>query len=102
MYDGNQVQAEETADLGGMKVTLALAGDVKDFDYDKYFRSYARLWKCHVPLSHEKDMIKTDSHPLDFYRINVGMQQFDEFYQTYGVKEKDGMYLEPAKRITVW
>lgn len=102
MYDGNQVQAEETADMGGMKVTLALAGDVKDFDYDRYFRSYARLWKCHVPLSYEKDMIKTDVHPLDFYRINVGVQQFDEFYQTYDVKEKDGMYLEPARRICVW
>jgi putative endopeptidase len=75
---------------------------VEGFDYDRYFRSYAGLWKSHVPLSYEKMMVRTDVHPLDFYRINVGMQQFDEFYQTYDVKEGDGMYIDPAKRITVW
>ena len=51
---------------------------------------------------YERKVIKTDVHPLDFYRINVGMQQFDEFYETYGIKEGDGMYIDPAKRIRVW
>ena len=41
-------------------------------------------------------------HPLSFYRVNVGVQQFDEFYDTYGVQEGDGMYLAPDKRIKVW
>ena len=102
MYDGSQVEGEETADMGGMKVTLELAADVDGFDYDRYFRSYADLWKSHVPLSYERQTIKTDVHPLDFYRINIGMQQFDEFYETYGIKEGDGMYIDPAKRISVW
>ena len=102
MYDGSQVEGEETADMGGMKVTLEMASDVDGFDYDKYFRSYANLWKAHVPLSYERKVIKTDVHPLDFYRINIGMQQFDEFYETYGIKEGDGMYIDPAKRIKVW
>ena len=102
MYDGSQVEGEETADMGGMKVTLEMASDVDGFDYDKYFRSYANLWKAHVPLSYERKVIKTDVHPLDFYRINIGMQQFDEFYETYGIKEGDGMYIDPAKRIRVW
>ena len=30
------------------------------------------------------------------------LQQFDEFYETYGIKEGDGMYLAPEKRIRVW
>ena len=102
MYDGSEVEGEETADMGGMKVTLEMASDVDGFDYDKYFRSYANLWKAHVPLSYERKVIKTDVHPLDFYRINIGMQQFDEFYETYGIKEGDGMYIDPAKRIKVW
>ena len=45
---------------------------------------------------------ETDPHPLDFLRVNVLVQQFDEFYETYGVVEGDGMYLDPEKRIKVW
>ena len=30
------------------------------------------------------------------------MQQFDEFYETYDIKEGDGMYIAPEKRIAVW
>ena len=59
-------------------------------------------WKMNVPLDLESMLFKTDEHPLPFYRVNVGVQQFDEFYETYDVKEGDGMYLEPDKRVKVW
>jgi putative endopeptidase len=32
----------------------------------------------------------------------VTLQQFDEFLDTYGIKEGDGMYLAPEDRILVW
>ena len=44
----------------------------------------------------------SDNHPLAMLRVNVVVQQFEEFYDTYGVKPGDGMYLEPDKRICVW
>ena len=55
-----------------------------------------------VPLESEKQRFSGDVHPLSFYRVNVGLQQFDEFYETYGIKEGDKMYLDPDKRIKVW
>ncbi len=30
------------------------------------------------------------------------LQQFDEFLETYGIKEGDTMYLTPEDRIVVW
>lgn len=102
LYQGSNLSGEATADMGGLKVTLYLASKVPDFDYDLYFRSYARLWRANVPLEVEKTRFNGDSHPLAFYRVNVGLQQFDEFYETYGIKEGDGMYLDPDKRIKVW
>jgi putative endopeptidase len=30
------------------------------------------------------------------------VQNYDEFLETYGVKEGDGMYLAPEDRIRVW
>ncbi len=38
-------------------------------------------------------MLAQDSHPLSYLRVNVTVQQFDEFYETYGIKEGDNMYL---------
>ena len=102
MVLGNNVNAEATADMGGIRVTLYLAEKEEDFDYDAYFRWFARVWRTNVTVEREKDNIKGDVHPLPFYRINVGIQQFDEFYETYDVKEGDGMYLAPDKRIKVW
>ena len=101
LYDGSKVNGEATADMGGLKIALYLASQKENFDYDLFFRSYAYLWKENVPLQYEKQVL-TDVHPLGFYRVNVGLQQFDEFYDTYGIQEGDGMYLIPEKRIKVW
>lgn len=102
LYKGDNLTGEATADMGGIKATLYLASKVPDFDYDLYFRSYARLWQMNIPLEEEKWRFSGDVHPLAFYRINIGLQQFDEFYETYGIKEGDNMYLAPDKRIKVW
>ena len=102
IYNGQNLTGEATADMGGIKATLYLAAKVPDFDYDLYFRSFARLWRMNVPLESEKERFSGDVHPLSFYRVNVGLQQFDEFYETYGIKEGDKMYLDPDKRIKVW
>ncbi len=101
-YFGFNVQEEATADMGGIRVTLKLAEKYPDFDYDTYFRHYARMWAAQVDEEVEEAWFKTDSHPLNFLRINVGLQQFDEFLETYDVKEGDGMYLAPEERIAVW
>ncbi|MCR5304598.1 MAG: hypothetical protein K6E33_08560, partial [Lachnospiraceae bacterium] len=102
MYDGSMVNAEATADMGGLRVTLYMASLKPDFDYDRYFKQFATVWRTNVPLEKEKESFESDVHPLAFYRVNVGVQQFDEFYETYDVKETDNMYLAPEKRIKVW
>lgn len=102
LYAGSNVNGEATADMGGLRAVLHLAEKVPDFDYDRFFRAYANVWKMNIPLEEEKFMFRADVHPLPFYRVNVGLQQFDEFYETYDVKEGDGMYLAPGERIKVW
>lgn len=102
LYNGSNVATEATADMGGLRIALKLAEKKPSFDYDLFFRSYARLWKNNIPIESEESLFAADVHPLAFYRINVGLQQFDEFYDTYGITEKDKMYLAPEKRIKVW
>ena len=100
-YDGNSVKGEAIADLGGMKCMLGIAKDIEGFDYDLFFRSYAQLWRSKCTKGTAMVLL-TDEHPLDFFRVNVTLQQFDEFLETYDIEPGDGMYLAPEKRILVW
>lgn len=101
-YRGQMVQTEAIADMAGFKCMLKMAEKIDDFDYDKFFRAYAYLWAKSGTLSALESQALTDSHPLNYLRCNVTAQQYDEFYETYGIKEGDGMYIEPKDRIAVW
>ena len=101
-YTGTTVQGEAISDMGGMKCMLALAEDIPDFDYDLFFRSFASMWARQTSYSMESSQVRDDEHPLGFFRTNVTLQQFEKFFETYGIGPGDGMYLAPEDRILVW
>ncbi len=101
-YSGQIVVTEATADMAGLKCMLKMAEKIDGFDYDMFFRANARLWSLAETIEVSEASALSDPHPLHYLRANVGAQQFDEFIETYGVKEGDGMYLAPEDRIAVW
>ena len=76
---GKLVNTEATADMGGIKCMLLMAAKIDGFDYDKFFRAYARMWQRMDTLQMCEWLATSDSHPLSYQRINVTLQQFDEF-----------------------
>ena len=98
---GESQWGEAAADIGGLTIGLDIAAGIDGFDYDRYFRAYSNLWRKQSTLAWERSDIN-DAHPLSHLRINVTLQQFDEFLHTYGVREGDGMYLAPEDRISIW
>ena len=100
-YDGDRVKGEAISDMGGVKCMLALAEEIPDFNYDLFFRSFASMWTMQTSYAKETDLV-LDVHPLGFLRTNVTLQQFDKFFETYGIGPGDGMYLAPEDRILVW
>ena len=102
-YDGSvDISGEAIADMGGVRCGLNIGAKIDGFDYDKFFRAYAGVWKRLQSKSTCVSLIKSDEHPLAYLRVNITVQQFDEFYETYGIKEGDGMYLAPEDRISIW
>ena len=99
---GSNVKAEAIADMAGMKVMLYIAKGEAGFDYDRFFRQYARIWRSVMTPEAEYDKLLKDQHPLNYLRTNVTVSQFDEFINTYDIKEGNGMYLKPDERILVW
>ena len=96
--DGAFKITEMGADYFGMNIALAIARKTPNFDYDLFFQSYARehYAKGTPELA---EILYKDVHPANFLRANCIVQQFDEFYKTYGIKKGDGMYLAPGKRV---
>ena len=75
---------------------------MEGFDYDRFFRAFAAIYATQTQEKFEIETLSDDNHPLNFHRVNITLQQFDEFYETYDIKPGDGMYLDPERRINVW
>ncbi len=96
------LDGEAIGDLGSMKCLLSIAGKQETFDYDMFFTQIATIQKNQRYEPAELYYLATENHPVECYRCNIPVQNYDEFLETYDVKEGDGMYLAPEDRITVW
>ncbi len=100
--NGELVKGEACADMAGVACLLRLAAKEENFDYDLFFRSYSKLWASNIAANNEYYYGAYDEHPLYYLRVNAVVAQFDEFYETYDIKEGDGMYIAPENRIKIW
>jgi putative endopeptidase len=100
--DGNNVNGEATADMGGIKVMLQLAKKIENFDYDKFFRAAAFAWSMQPYSDSAAQTRLSDEHPFAYLRVNVTLAQFDEFIETYNIEPGDGMYIPEEERVKIW
>ncbi len=107
VIDGEYVQGDLTigetvADLGAVAATLDIMQNLEDADYEEYFSGFATIWyeKC-TPESRVY-LLKNDPHAPCYLRANVTLAQFQQFCDTYGIKEGDSMYVAPEDRLQVW
>lgn len=99
---GTNIDTEMVADITGLQCALRMASKVDGFNYDKFFTKYAQINANLAIYSSELTNLLQDEHPRDYLRTNVPVQQFDEFYETYDVREGDNMYLAPEDRLLIW
>ena len=92
-------KGEIGADVFAMQAILEIVKNIPNFDYKLFFESYAKnnfskTTENVINLNHQND-----THPPLYLRVNVTVQQFDEFYKTFNIKRKDGMFLKKEDRI---
>ena len=97
--NGTFCKGEIGADLFAMRAILQIVKNIPNFDYKLFFESYAKnnYYKTTenvIEYLHEKD-----THPPYYLRVNITVQQFYEFYKTFNIKRKDGMFLKDEDRI---
>ena len=100
--NGDLIKSEAMADLTSMMCCLELLKNKEDVNYKTFFESYAKMYKQVANQEYEKYLAMVDSHLPSSFRVNHIINQFEEFYTTYGIKEGDKMYIEPEDRINIF
>ena len=98
--DGERTLGENYADLGGMECITLLAKTKED--RVKVFENYAKIWCIKMVDTEFFDALDYDVHSPELIRTNAVLATLDAFYETYDVKEGDGMYIAPEDRISRW
>ena len=98
--DGEQTLGENYADLGAVECITSLAKTKED--RISLFESYALIWGNKSVDEAIINQIAYDSHSPSQIRVNAVLSSIDEFYETYGIKEGDGMYIAPEDRVSRW
>jgi len=84
--------------LGGKPAPVidGMSGD------ERFFYGYAQSRRGKAREAALVAQIKSDPHSPDEFRVNGTLRNHPAFYSTFGVRPGDGMYLPPAKRVSIW
>jgi len=100
--NGDLTVSENIADIEGMACTLDILREMDNPDYKAFFEAWATSWRMINTPEYEKMSLDQNVHSPHKVRVNAVVSQFQEFYDTYGIKEGDKMYVKPEDRISIY
>ncbi len=103
---------ENIADLGGLTMAYYAYSRTEEFKSgelregftpaQRFFISYAQLWKINYTKEEMKNRIANDSHSPGMYRVNGPLMNCPEFFEAFSVKEGDVMRNCVVKVARIW
>jgi putative endopeptidase len=103
---------ENIADLGGLAMGLdayhrslngnpapvldGLTGD------QRVFLGWAQAWAGKMTPEAIRQLTTSDPHSYRKYRVNGVVPNIDAWYEAFGVKPGDALYIPPEKRARIW
>lgn len=110
--NGHLTLGENIADQGGLRISYDAFKTTQQFQEGKeidgftpaqrFYLSYGRIWAEHMTEEAIYQQTKSDPHSIGRNRVNATLRNIDTWYDAFGVKEGDKMWLAPAERAIVW
>lgn len=110
--NGNMTQGENIADLGGVILGLEAYKHTPQYKAGKrifgmtplqrYFLGYAQAWMIQMRKDELANRVKTDVHAPAKWRVLGPLENIPEFYEAFGVKQGDKMYVPAKQRVKIW
>ena len=110
--NGQLTLGENLADHGGLQVSYAAFKEatkrkpLSTIDgltpEQRFFIAYAGVWAGNITEAEIRNRTKSDPHSLGRWRVNGALPHVDAWYDAFGVKEGDKMFLPKAERLPLW
>ena len=110
--NGELTLGENIADNSGLSIAnqayhLSLRGKrppvIDGFTGDqRFFLGWTQVWRGKVREAEAIERVKTDPHSPPSVRGTAPVRNQAGFYQAFGVKPGDKMFLPPSDRVTIW
>ncbi|MBQ9571523.1 MAG: M13 family metallopeptidase [Prevotella sp.] len=110
--NGKFTLGENLADHGGLQVAFnaykrAQKGKtlpvIDGFTGDqRFFLAYAGVWGQNITEKEIRNRTKSDPHALGMWRVNGALPHIDMWYDAFGVKEGDKMFIPKSERLDLW
>lgn len=110
--NGRFTLGENLADHGGLQVAYyAFKNATKDSHLpvidgftpeQRFFLAYSGVWAGNITDAEIRSRTKSDPHSLGKWRVNGALPHIDMWYDAFGVKEGDKMFVPKSKRLSLW
>ena len=110
--NGHLTLGENIADQGGLRIAYDAFKTTQQFREGKkidgftpaqrFYLSYGRIWANNMTEEAIFQQTKSDPHSIGRYRVNATLRNIDTFFDAFGIKAGDKMWLDPADRAIIW
>ena len=110
--NGRLTLGENLADHGGLQVAFTAyrnatkrepLGEKDGLTADqRFFQAYAGVWAGNINEEEIRVRTKSDPHALGRWRVNGALPHIDAWYEAFGVKEGDKMFIPKEERLQLW
>ncbi|RAN74200.1 peptidase M13 [Bacillus sp. SRB_336] len=110
--NGELTLGENIGDLGGLAIgykayRLSLEGtrpvDIDDLTgAQRFFFSWAECWRTKIRHEEAVRRLAVDPHSPGEWRCNAVVRNLDAFHEAFATSADDGLWMEPADRVSIW
>jgi len=68
----------------------------------RFYMGFGQVWRSKMREAQQIVQVKTDPHSPGQFRANGTVVNQPGFYEAFGVKEGDKLYVAPEKRVLIW
>ena len=110
--NGRLTLGENLADHGGLQVAFYAFKNATKRNHlpvidgltpeQRFFLAYAGVWAGNITEAEIRNRTKSDPHALGRWRVNGALPHIDMWYDAFGVKEGDKMFIPKSERLQLW
>ena len=110
--NGRLTLGENLADHGGLQVAFAAFKNATKnkplpvigglTPEQRFFLAYAGVWAGNITEAEIRNRTKSDPHALGRWRVNGALPHIDAWYEAFGIKEGDEMFIPQSQRLQLW